>query len=409
MRVLLTANASYDPPKGGSTRSNLIWLAHLARTGHHCVVLCPTDSDKPDFRTVTPDGIEIRAYRDLSRRTELIRENITDFHPDWVLVSSEDVAHVLIRAAYAAAPDRLVYLAHTPQWYPFGPATWHPDPQATEIVRQARSVVAIGQTTAAYIREHAGARADVVHPPMYGEAPWPRFGSFGSGYVLMINPSVVKGISIFLELARRFPDVEFAGLAGWGTTSEDRRAMQALPNVRVLETVPSIDSVLEQARLLLMPSLWYEGFGLIAMEAMLRGLPVVASDSGGLVEAKAGTGYVVPVRPIERFLPEFDETHMPKPVQVPQDAAPWEQALRTLLTDEQAYWREADLSREVAVRFVSGLDAAHFGQLLESLTPGEGKAATPSRPAPHSKPAAPNLTPAQRALLLKRLREQGTR
>ena len=37
-----------------------------------------------------------------------------------------------------------------------------------------------------------------------------------------------------------------------------------------------------------MPSLWFEGFGLIAMEAMLRGLPVIASDSGGLEEAKAG-------------------------------------------------------------------------------------------------------------------------
>ena len=45
-----------------------------------------------------------------------------------------------------------------------------------------------------------------------------------------------------------------------------------------------------------MPSLWYEGFGLIAMEAMLRGIPVISSDSGGLVEARQGTGFVIPVR-----------------------------------------------------------------------------------------------------------------
>src|SRR3954469_12276456 len=104
MRVLLTANASYAPPRGGSTRSNLIWLSHLAHSGHQCCVVCPTDADAPDAAIVNEDGIEIRAFRDLSRRTDLLRDAIADCRPDWVLVSSEDVAHVLLRAAYSAAP-----------------------------------------------------------------------------------------------------------------------------------------------------------------------------------------------------------------------------------------------------------------------------------------------------------------
>ena len=33
MRVLLTANASYVPPRGGATRSNLVWLDHLTAHG----------------------------------------------------------------------------------------------------------------------------------------------------------------------------------------------------------------------------------------------------------------------------------------------------------------------------------------------------------------------------------------
>ena len=114
--------------------------------------------------------------------------------------------------------------------------------------------------------------------------------------------------------------------------------MAALPNVRVLETVRNIDEVLAQTRLLLMPSLWYEGFGLIVMEAMLRGMPVIASDSGGLVEAKQGTGFVIPVRPIERFEPVFDETRMPKPVDVRAGhRAVGAGRLRALLTDRAAY------------------------------------------------------------------------
>ena len=136
----------------------------------------------------------------------------------------------------------------------------------------------------------------VIHPPMYGTPPYPRFGSFDQGYVLMINPCVVKGITIFLRLAELFPEVQFAGLTGWGTTRADREAMAAYRTSRSSRPSRASMTSSSQARLLLMPSLWLEGFGLIAMEAMLRGLPVIASDSGGLKEAKAGTGFVIPVR-----------------------------------------------------------------------------------------------------------------
>ena len=215
----------------------------------------------------------------------------------------------------------------------------------------------------------------------------------------MINPCIVKGISIFLGLAERFPDYSFAALSGWGTTHKDREAMSRLPNVRVLESVANIDEVLSEARLLLMPSLWLEGFGLIAMESMLRGLPVIASDSGGLVEAKAGTGFVIPVRPIEKFEPVFDETHMPKPVEVAQDIEPWEEALRTLLTDREVYQTEADRSRDVAIGFVSQLRASDLETYLAGLTPA------PQVPLKHPD-SSPSLSDAKRALLLKRLRER---
>src|SRR5262245_7594559 len=137
MRILLTSNASYSPPRGGSTRSNLIWLSYLARAGHDCVVVCPTlDSGVPDTETTDPSGIRIVSVRELSRRTSVLGGQIADFRPDWVLVSSEDVTHVLLREAHHAAPGRIVYLAHTPQFYPFGPASWNPDSHAALIVKQ---------------------------------------------------------------------------------------------------------------------------------------------------------------------------------------------------------------------------------------------------------------------------------
>lgn len=391
MRVLLTANASYAPPRGGSTRSNLVWLRSLTGSGHACRVVC-SGGESADVT-----GIDIRSVPDLSRRASVLSDHVREFQPDWVLVSSEDLSHVLLREAHHAAPGRVVYLAHTPQWYPFGPASWNPDPQAAAIVRACAGVVAISHAMAAYIREFGRTNPSVIHPPMYGTPPYPRLGSFCQRTVLMINPCIVKGITIFLQLAERFPHLRFAGLAGWGTTQADRRAMAQVSNITILESVPSIDDVLAQASVLLMPSLWLEGFGLIAMEAMLRGVPVIASDSGGLVEAKAGTGFVIPVQPIVRFEPVFDETHMPKPVDVPQNIEPWVQALAMLTNDKAAWEAEAERSRHAAIGFVSSLDAQEFGAYLEQLKPADVQ--PPTAP-------APDLSAAKRALLLKRLREK---
>ncbi len=393
MRVLLASNASYAPPRGGSTRSNLVWLRHLVRAGHECRVVCGA---VPGARDVVADGIGIFPVHEFVRHSGVLGERIREFQPDRVLVSSEDVSHVLLREAEQAAPGRLVYLAHTPQFFPFGPASWNADAGAADIVRGACAVVVIGRHMAAYVEQYLGRSAEVVHPPVYGSEPYAQYGGFQRGAVLMINPCEVKGSGIFLGLARRFPLTSFAALAGWGTTQADRDAMRAVPNVTVLESVPDIEEVLSQATLLLMPSLWVEGFGLIAMEAMLRGLPVIASDSGGLVEAKHGTGFVIPVSPIERYEAVFDENHMPKAVGAEQNLAPWVAALHTLLTDEAAYETEAERSRAAALRFVRALNAADFETALLALRPGE------CAPEKTSRPVA--LSAAKRALLLRRLR-----
>lgn len=404
MRILLTSNASYDPPRGGSTRANLAWLRFLAARGHGCAVVAPTAGGTADQTTVV-DGITVHGVKDLSFRVAVLGSRIEEFQPDWVLVSSEDVSHVLLREAGTLAPGRIVYLAHTPQFYPFGPESWNKDQAGAEMVRKAVSVVAIGHHMAGYIQQHLGREAAVIHPPIYGQPPYRQFGRFGSGFVLMINPCAVKGLSLFLALAERFPEIEFAALNGWGTTAADRAALERVPNTRLLKNVPGIEEVLEQARLLLMPSVWYEGFGLIAMEAMLRGLPVIASNSGGLMEAKTGTGYVVPVRPVERYERVFDDTLMPKAVVPPQELEPWAAALHTLLTNEAAYWREARQSRDAGLRFVEKLDAADFEKHLAGL-PAATEPIGAHRKVMTAEEKLKALDPAKRALLLARLKQK---
>ena len=131
MRILLTANASYVPPRGGATRSNLVWLDQMA-AAHACRIVCGASGEGAELRFHS--SIAVFAVEDPSRRIQVLRQQIREFQPDWVLVSSEDLGHGLLREAQHSAPGRVVYLAHTPQFFPFGPASWNPDPEAAELI-----------------------------------------------------------------------------------------------------------------------------------------------------------------------------------------------------------------------------------------------------------------------------------
>jgi hypothetical protein len=350
-----------------------------------------------DRLTLMERGVEVYEVAEQSRQSLVLRRQIREFQPDWVLVSSEDLGHGLLREAHDSAPGRIVYLAHTPQFFPFGPASWNPDPGATELVARAAAIVAIGQHTAAYIRQYSGREAVVIHPPIYGSGPFPNLASFDTGLVTMVNPCALKGISIFVALAERFPAYGFGALPGWGTTADDRAQMAAHSNIALLPNCRHIVEFLGRTRILLMPSLWYEGFGLTVMEAMLHGIPVIASGAGGLVEAKMGTPFVVDAPPIERYAPVFDEHSLPTPVVGPVDLRPWEDALRALLTDRALYERVSADSREAALRFAGSLDAGRMPEFLQSLKRGQ---------AVEERPSLANLSPQKRTLLLQMARSR---
>jgi glycosyltransferase involved in cell wall biosynthesis len=410
MRILLASSASHVPPRGGSTRSNLAWLDALAAHGHVCRVVAGTlaahtPEEQARVRRETEDQDlgrtvhEVYAVADPVKRASVLKSQVREFQPDWVLVSSEDIGQALLRAANDAAPGRVVYLAHTPQFYPFGPASWSPDREGAELVAGSAAIIAVGHHTAEYIGMHLGRHAEVIHPPIYGSGPFARPTS--AEQITMINPCAVKGVSIFLALEHEFPDCAFAALPGWGTTAADRRALLAHANVVLLRNCKHIDDVLQNTRVLLVPSLWFEGFGLIVVEAMLRGIPTVASDAGGLQEAKLGSRFVIPVRPIERYEAVFDDQGLPRAIVPQQDLAPWREALSALLSDPTVYERESAAACEAATRFVSGLRSSQLEEFLLALQPAQ--------PAARTKDQLAHLSPEKRALLLQRLRARSDR
>ncbi len=371
----------------------------------------PGYSRKLEHQTISTGHlgtIEIVSVRDFMRHVSVLHDQIQQFRPDWVLVSSEDVSHTLLREAARCAAGQLIYIAHTPQFFPFGPASWHRDEAATAAVRNSAAVVVISKVMADYVRAHIGRDAVIVHPPLYHLDPisgtYPLLGTFESGAIGMINPCAVKGISLFLAIADLMPDCRFAALPGWGTSSEDLSQLRSRRNIAVLPRVKQIEDFLQRLSILLMPSLWLEGFGLIAAEAMLHGVPVIASNSGGLCEAKAGSRFLIPVQLIESYEPVFNDRNMPRPILPAQDSAPWVAGIRALSASKSAYLAEQRAQQEAALHFVRGLDRFAFEKLLLSLAPDRPKPLDSPDADPHR--SLDSLSDNKRALLLKRLRQR---
>ncbi len=436
MKLLLTMNLPYTRVHGGANRSNRYLAEALAQRGHmvHAVVpalatpspitheqlleelardgldvLSEGGADRFRLR-----GVEVHAVADPARLRACLSERIEELGPDWVLVSSEDPSQSLLEAALRGAPGRTIYLAHTPQMFPFGPESMYPGSARTELIGRAAGIVTISRFVAGYIRRWAGFECFTNHPPHYGPGPFPALGDFDNPFVLLMNASTIKGLPIFLALAREMPGVRFATLAGYATAPEDRAAMAALANVTLLPNRESLDDILRQARVLLMPSLWAEGFGMAAVDAMLRGVPVLAADHGGLPEALMGTGRLLPVRPVEGFENRLGGNMLPVPVVPEQDPAPWREALETLLADRELHAGQARSMRERAARFVSGLGVEPFEDYLAGLAAAEpSRRGAPERAAAAS-PAVPDdplgdLSPEQIALLVVRLRREAGR
>ncbi len=360
------------------------------------------------------NGVEVHAVTNTSRLHEQLESQLGEFDPTWTLVSDDDPGQLMLEAALEANPSTVVYLVHTPQALPFGPKGFLQNSTKLDLVRQTAGIITVSDHVKNYIKQWSGLDSAALAFPVYGSGPFPALGRFDEGYVTLINPCAVKGISIFLELARRMPAVQFAGVPTWGTTRADRAAMEQLPNVRLLPPADNIEDILRQTRVLLVPSLWTENFPLIVTEAMLRGIPVIGSNSGGLPETKRGVDYVIPVRLIEHYENRFDELGNPVPVVPEQDIKPWEETLRKLLSDRALYTKISKASREAALSFVSGIGIEPFENYLKHLQPASpvnhDNSKRVERQASHNAElhsSLSKLSPERLELLARRLKRKG--
>ena len=435
MKILQVQFLNYLFAPGGAHKANRILAEGLVERGHTCWVVASSlepgskghaqllaeltargieiISDSPEVVVFVYKGVRVHTVTsDFRAYPRVLLQVMRDFAPDWTLVS-EDRTFLLLELALEVSPSRVVYVSHSQATLPFGPASFSPDSGRTQLLQRAAGIISVSGYLQDYLLRWGGLHSSVIPFPAYGTGPFPHFGSFDRGWVTMINPSAIKGLCIFEGLARALPEVSFAAVPTWATTEADRITLRQLPNVQILKSSENVDDIFAQTRILLAPSLWGESFGQIVVEAMLRGIPVLASQLGGLPEAKLGVDYLLPVQPIERYEQRLDEQWLPIPVVPPQDIGPWQTTLQALLTNRSHYEELSLASRQAALNFVASLGIAPFEQYLESLTPLADLPLTPQQTAAPSETCDParqavleqvqTLSPQRRALLALRL------
>lgn len=102
-------------------------------------------------------------------------------------------------------------------------------------------------------------------------------------YILFMGRlSKEKGIELLAETARALPDYPFV-VAGSGP---DDACLQGIPNVELKGFLlgEELLQLMANAKLLIVPSVWYENCPLSILEAQSMGVPIVTMNSGGMAE-----------------------------------------------------------------------------------------------------------------------------
>lgn len=123
--------------------------------------------------------------------------------------------------------------------------------------------------------------------------------------VLFVNPTWPKGAGVFVQLALMLeqlrPDITLEVVearADWSAILKEASRLigtprDSLSNVRVTANTSDMRPVYERARILLLPSLWWESGARVLAEAMLNGIPAIVSNYGGSPGLIENAGIVI--------------------------------------------------------------------------------------------------------------------
>jgi glycosyltransferase involved in cell wall biosynthesis len=365
-RLLFFSYHCYLDSSSGAAVSARDLLAMLAAMGWQCRVLCGPHLDFEQGQSVPErlqefgirfterrcdkgavrfpalhlrqDGVPIaiydaayKPYQPPSREVcgpllALLGRKLDTFRPELLLTYG---GHWLGRAGIAAARSRGIPVVF---WLR------NHDYTAADLFQGVSMAIVPSRFTADHYQHSLGLACTVLPPPVN----WSRIvcPERQGKYVTFVNPQPHKGASVFAriahELNRQRPDIPMLVVEGrakaetWlQKTGLDFRGQS---NLYVMANTPDPRDFYGVSKLVLMPSLWPETFGRVAAEALINGIPVLASRRGGLPEALVEAGFLFDVP--ENCQSNYDS------VPNAQEVAPWLRTIIQLWDDAEFYKKE---------------------------------------------------------------------
>ncbi len=166
-------------------------------------------------------------------------------------------------------------------------------------------------------------------------------------FVTFVNPQPNKGAfwvaRIAYEMAQRRPDIPFLivdsrGKAEWLSKAE--LDVSRITNLHKMLNTHDPRQFYGISRMVLVPSLWQEMHSRVGVEATINGIPVLASNRGGMPEVLAEAGFLFDIP--ERFT-AFSST-----TPTAEEVRPWIEMIERLWDDSAFFEQERERSRSAA-------------------------------------------------------------
>jgi glycosyltransferase involved in cell wall biosynthesis len=284
MKILFSSHAFY-PNLGGVESISLLLAQEFAVAGHEVVVVTqtPTDGNETDFPFGVVRRPDARTLIRLTAWADVVYHNNISLQTAWPLI--------LVRRPWVVTHQC---------WLPRGFNAMGVKGALKRIVLRGATGIACSQAVAADYTTPCTVIANPYDDNIFQRIP----GVAREGDLAFVGRFVSdKGLPVLLQALRHLaPRGLRPNLTVIGGGPEDKAWRQLALDLGLAEQVrfvgpkrgEDLAALLNGHRVLVVPSLWNEPFGIVALEGLACGCVVVGSEGGGLKEAIGAAGLTFP-------------------------------------------------------------------------------------------------------------------